>query len=263
MKHPDSFFTTEDDQWFKPTDHTRGPWHEHHCHAGPPCGLIARALQRCLKEYRLTRLTVNLTRPIPHSGFRVTANALREGKTVAHGEAHITDAEDNVCVSASSLHMRAQPITPMPTHKISFGSPENAASGRFPIEKALHNLPAFNGPGVEVRYPPGENGEPGPTIAWMKTVPLLPEEEPTPFERICPLADCGNAFGRNAEAAEINFMNPDLTLLLQRDPEGVWLGTQAQSFWEKDGIGMADALLFDCHGVVGRALQTLLLRPIA
>lgn len=57
-------------------------------------------------------------------------------------------------------------------------------------------------------------------------------------------------------------MNPDLTILLHRDPEGDWLGTQATSYWESNGIGMADALLFDHNGVVGRAIQTLLLRKI-
>ena len=55
-------------------------------------------------------------------------------------------------------------------------------------------------------------------------------------------------------------MNPDLTILLHREPQGEWLGTNSTGYWEDTGIGMADAQLFDESGSVGRALQTLLLR---
>jgi hypothetical protein len=96
----------------------------------------------------------------------------------------------------------------------------------------------------------------------MRTIPLLAGEEPSPFQRICPLADSGNAIGRNAEPDEIGFVNPDLTVVLHRRPEGLWLGSEAVSFWQPTGIGLADALLFDHRGTVGRALQTLLLRPM-
>ena len=47
---------------------------------------------------------------------------------------------------------------------------------------------------------------------------------------------------------------------LHRDPVGEWLGTSASGYWEDNGIGMADAQLFDESGSVGRALQTLLIR---
>lgn len=56
-------------------------------------------------------------------------------------------------------------------------------------------------------------------------------------------------------------MNPDLTIVLHRLPVGEWLGSPAVSRWEPSGIGLADALLFDELGVVGRACQTLLLTP--
>jgi hypothetical protein len=94
----------------------------------------------------------------------------------------------------------------------------------------------------------------------MKTVALLPDEVPSPFQRMCPLADCGNAFGRNADLQQVQFMNTDLTLSLHRDPVGEWLGTQSVGYWQANGIGLADATLYDARGAVGRALQTLLLK---
>ena len=112
---------------------------------------------------------------------------------------------------------------------------------------------------VEMRYPPGDGPGPGPTRAWMRTVPLLADEVPSPFQRICPLADCGNAISRNADPLPLTFVNTDLTILLHRPPVGEWLGMDSVSRWEPNGIGMSDSLLFDDLGPVGRALQVLVI----
>lgn len=254
------FFTTDDNHWFKPTSHTRGPWHPDHCHAGPPTALIARAIENVNPSQRLVRLTVNLIRPVPFAGFSISAEITRQGRTVTTCAATLVDEEQKVCASAIALQMTPQPTNDFPSHHVAYGKHTDATLGRFPIGKTLHDKPSFKGDGVEVKYPEGQNPDPGPTIAWMKTVPLLATETPSPFQRLCPLADCGNAFGRNAEPWEVNFMNPDLTILLHREPQGEWLGTNSTGYWEDTGIGMADAQLFDESGSVGRALQTLLLR---
>ena len=256
---PDCFFT-QDGEFFRPTAHTRGPWDENACHAGPPSGILARAMELALPKKQLCRLTVELLRPVPFSGFRVEAQITRDGKTVSTSKAHLINEEGKTVISATGLHMAPQVIKSRPSHTRSFGKASDATIGNFPIVDTLHGLPAFNGSGVETRYPDGQDSSPGPTTAWLKTVPLLADESPTPFQRICPLADCGNAFGRNAEPQQVAFMNTDLTLLLHRPPQGEWFGTQSVGYWEPNGIGMADALLFDEQGVVGRALQTLLLR---
>jgi len=259
----DSFFTSTDDEWFQPTEHTRGPWDEHACHAGPPTGLLARALERLLPDQRLTRLTVNLQRPIPFAGFRIASAVNRKGRTVSLSAAQLLDGNDKTIITANGMHLTTTDEAGLPRHNPSMGSVAESRPGEFPIKHTLHGKPAFNGNGVQVRYPAGESSSPGPTTAWMKTVPLLSNESPSPFQRICPLADCGNAFGRNAEPADVTFMNTDLTLVLHRDPQGEWLGTQSVGYWEPTGIGLADALLFDETGVVGRAMQTLILRQRA
>lgn len=256
----DSFFTSSNDDWFQPTEHTRGPWDEHSCHAGPPTALLARSIEKLLPEQRLTRLTVNLQRPIPFAGFRVEATIMRRGRTVSLGEAKLLDGQDKVVITAAGMLLATVDEPGLATHSEQFAPLEQASEGLFPITETLHGLPAFNGDGVSVKYPHGQDHTPGGTTAWMKTVPLLSYEEATAFQRICPLADCGNAFGRNADPHDVTFMNTDLTLLLHRDPVGDWLGTRSVGYWEPTGIGMADALLFDEKGAVGRALQSLILR---
>ncbi|MBX2824533.1 MAG: thioesterase family protein [Gammaproteobacteria bacterium] len=264
------FFTTEDGHWFQPTQYTRGPWHPEHCHAGPPTGLLARAAERALltelestggSGHRLTRLTVNLNRPIPFSGFSVEATVVRSGRSVSYTQAQILDTENRICAKAEGLHIQQRSQSSFPSYQSSFGCPADADPGKFPILPKAHPLPAFTD-GVDTRYPDGEDSSPGPTTLWLKTVPLLPSETASAFQRICPLADCGNAIGRNAEVDEVTFINADLTIVLHRDPVGEWLGSQSVGYWEPDGIGMADALLFDEQGAVGRALQCVLLNRL-
>jgi len=254
-----SFFTTDDGNWFTPTEHTRGPWDVQACHAGPPTGLLARAVEQLIPEKRLIRLTIDLLRPIPFAGFQVIASVTRSGRNTAASAASLVNHDGKTVVTATGLHMLEQPPSDYPTHTIKSINPTDAQDGPFPI-KTLHDQPAFNGDGVQVRYPNGEHSGPGPTTVWMKTVPLLETEIPSAFQRICPLADCGNAFGRNAEPSDVSFINPDLTIALHRDPVGDWLGSQSVGFWEATGQGLADALLFDEYGAVGRALQTVLLK---
>jgi hypothetical protein len=56
-------------------------------------------------------------------------------------------------------------------------------------------------------------------------------------------------------------VNADLTINLHREPRGEWFGSRSVSHWQSNGIGLADALIFDEFGPVGRATQTLLLTP--
>lgn len=256
---PASFFTTDDGTWFVGTDAARGPWDVDACHAGPPTAMIARALERVLPDQRLCRLTVELTRPVPMGGFRVDTEVVREGRNVSSTRADLVGRDGEIRVRAGGLHVRQVPPMEVPDAGLPTPDLDEARPGPFPLLSTLHGRPAF-GSHVEVMYPPGEDAGPGPTVMWLRTVPMLPDEVPSPFQRICPLADTGNATSRNAEPDQVRFVNPDLTVALHRDPEGEWLGSSAVSHWQPDGVGLADALLFDRRGPVGRALQTLMLR---
>ncbi len=259
----DSFFTTAGDGWFVPTDHARGPWDPDACHAGPPTALLVRAVEQALPDHRLVRITVDLSRPIPMAGFRIKTEVLRAGRSVAASQAAIVDGDgaERVRASASHVATTSEPLFAATLDNSGVTTPRLAAAepGPFPIRRIGHGQPSFSG-AVELRYPPGEDDGPGATTVWMRTVAILPDEEPSPFQRIAPLADCGNAFSRHAEADEMRFINTDLTIALHRDPVGEWLGSRAVSQWQPSGIGLTDALLFDDEGPVGRALQTLLLR---
>ncbi len=255
-----------DVEWFTPTEHSRGPWDPDGCHAGPPTGLLVRAMEHALPAVRLTRITVDLAKPIPMAGFGVDVEVTRSGRTVAGSCARIVDGEGIVRATAVGLHVAvsAEPVLDMTLDNSGIVTPRlaDSAPGAFPIQRLHHGLASFSGSAVRMRYPAGEGPEPGATTAWMNTAPLLSDETPSPFQRICPLADCGNAFGRHLDPDEMQFVNADLTVVLHRDPVGEWLGSRSVAQWQPSGIGLADAVLFDDHGAVGRALQTLVLRPV-
>ena len=259
----DSFFTVDGDV-FVPTDLARGPWDPEACHAGPPTGLMVRALEAALPELRLARISVDLGRPVPMAGFTVHAEVVRAGRATGNTRVAIVDRDGNERVTATGMHVGVAAVPLFEQRLDSTGVHTtrlaDAVPGEFPIGPFRHGLPGFRN-AVEVRYPDGEDDRPGPTTVWMRSVPLLAGEEPSQFQRICPLADCGNAFSRNAEPWQVQFVNTDLVVALHRDPVGEWLGSRAVSTWQPTGVGLADAVLFDDEGPVGRALQTLLLRP--
>lgn len=258
----DCYFTTPDGDWFQPTDFCRGPWDAAACHAGPPTGLLARASEAAVPHQPLVRITVDLIRAIPHAGFRIATEVIRAGRTVSTTLMRLIDGDGKEVLTARGLHQAfAEPgaLDDVPTTAYTPPPFDEAVTGAFPVGRALHGLPYFRD-SVEVRYNPGERQTAGPKRVWMKTLPLLADEEPSPFQRICPLADCGNAFGRNTDGLDYAFMNTDLTVLLHRAPDGEWFGMDVAGRWEPTGLGMSDALLFDPHGAVGRALQTLLVR---
>jgi Acyl-CoA thioesterase C-terminal domain/Acyl-CoA thioesterase N-terminal domain len=264
---PDTFFTaqrrTDGSEWFSPTELARGPWDPDACHGGPPTGLLVRALEQAMPGMRLARVSVDLGRSVPMVGFTIVAEVTRAGRATANSAATVLGGDGKVRATATGMHLAVAPVPLFEGRLDNLGveTPRLAESvpGAFPVERLAHDQRGFRH-AVETRYPPGEDSTPGLTTVWMRTVPLLPDEEMTPFQRISPLADCGNAFGRHAEPDQVQFINTDLLIALHRDPVGEWMGSRAGSTWQPTGIGLADAQLFDEAGPVGRALQTLLLR---
>ncbi|MCU1387841.1 MAG: hypothetical protein JWL72_1179 [Ilumatobacteraceae bacterium] len=258
-----TFFTIRIDtgghEVFVAEDNARGPWDPTACHAGPPTATLARASERAVPGQRLARLAVDLGRPVPMAGFTIDTAIVRAGRTTSATEMTLRDLDGGVRALARGLHVSARDVIDA-TRGDTFVSPSLAASepGPFPFANTAHALPGFRNAN-ELRYPPGETRDIGPTALWMKTVPLLPDEEMSPFQRICPIADCGNAFGRQGDPIETSFVNADLMIALHRDPVGEWMGMAASGVWQPNGVGLSDSVLFDELGSVGRSIQVLVL----
>ena len=150
----EAFFRANND-WFVGNGASRGPWTADACHAGPVAAVIARALERVVLEKQLTRLTINFRRPIPISGFRVDAEIERDGRSATTAMATLCDEDDQICATASSLHLVTHSYANMPSASVPHPSFEEAKSGEFCGSRALHGLPFFS-TSIDVAYPPGE-----------------------------------------------------------------------------------------------------------
>ncbi|HET6664120.1 MAG TPA: hypothetical protein VFG94_07670, partial [Acidimicrobiales bacterium] len=122
--------------------------------------------------------------------------------------------------------------------------------------------PAFHRTGMEVRFVSGAAAQPGPAKAWFRLRrPVVGDEEPTGVQRAAAAADFGNGVSWVLPPDRWIFVNPDLTLYLARPPQGEWIGLDAVTLPSDLGMALAESAVYDEHGRVGRAAQSLLLQP--
>jgi len=102
----------------------------------------------------------------------------------------------------------------------------------------------------------------GPGQVWMRLRRPLVAGQPTPpLARLAAVADFGNGVSATLPFERFLFINADLTIYLQRPPRGEWIGLDARTLVDGGGTGLAESVLHDEHGVLGRAFQTLVVQP--
>jgi Acyl-CoA thioesterase C-terminal domain len=69
--------------------------------------------------------------------------------------------------------------------------------------------------------------------------------------------DFGNGIATELSWEEHVFINPDLTLYIEREPRGEWVALQSQMRVSPGSVAMAESVLWDQEGRIGRATQAL------
>ncbi len=101
----------------------------------------------------------------------------------------------------------------------------------------------------------------GPCAVWFRlNFPLVAGETPTPYERVAVAADSGNGVSAALDFSKYVFVNCDLTINLFRRPLGEWICLDAHSWYGGNSCGLAESALYDEHGLIGRATQSLAVR---
>jgi exodeoxyribonuclease VII large subunit len=77
------------------------------------------------------------------------------------------------------------------------------------------------------------------------------------LQRALAAADFGNGASAVLDWATQVFINPDLSVHLERDPVGEWVCMDAETTIGADGTGQATSALYDAHGRIGRGVQAL------
>jgi hypothetical protein len=254
-------FYERDGDLFRATELTRGPWDPGAQHAGPPAALLGYALEGLPEadEFQVGRVTFEILRSVPIAPVRVQARVVRPGRRVQMLEAELSDAEGDVLMRARAWRIRTAEVE-LPSEVIVAGDtpppPEEASRAAFFPTGQEHGYHSA----MEVRFVSGEFLEPGPAVVWLRMLqPLVAEEEPTQLQRTLVVADVGNGVSAALDFRRFLFINVDLTVQLERMPEGEWICVDAVTLPQRHGVGTAESVLFDRQGRIGRGLQTLLI----
>jgi hypothetical protein len=237
----------------------RGPWDPNAQHGGAPAALIVRAFEGLpsVEGLALARVTYEFVRPAPIGPVEVRAEIVRPGKRVQLLEASMV-ADGVEVVRARGLRvLRAQAGD---VGGAGGGPPAGPAEGR-PLGFEPPFRPMFAPDSVEIRFVVGSWGT-SPCTAWFRLRrPLVTGETPSPLQHLAAAGDFGNGISAALSWNEYLFINPDLTLYVERPPVGEWIGLDSRTVLAEGGIGTAESVLFDQRGRVGRATQALLVAP--
>jgi hypothetical protein len=254
----DAFYVGDGDR-FVATEHTRGPWSPAHQHGGPPAALMARAVERVAPGLMLTRMTVDLLRPVPIAALTVRTEIVRAGRKVQRVRAFLLAADD-VVAHAVALLIRTQPVVIPPVRTTPMlPAPDSVPPFQFPF---FHDAVGYHH-AMETRMEAAAFGT-GDVTAWMRRrLPLLEDESPSPMQRILIAADSASGVSAILDPARFSFVNSDLTVAVHRPLEGEWIGMRAVTTPQAHGVGLTDTQLFDTHGPLGRVVQSLVIEERA
>jgi hypothetical protein len=250
-----------------PTAISRGPWSPNAQHGGAPSALLAGVLERidAGPPAFTVRLTIDLMRPVPLSPLRIERRVVRPGKKLQIVEASLYDRDTEVA-RATALRLRL--LDPDQQLEPAWSAPEvtrlpppgDASQFRFPRMDS-GELGFWNA--VEMSAVEGQLFVPGPAVVWFHLrVPVVAGEETSPLQRVAAVADFGNGVGSGIDRTRLSFINADLNVTLHRLPVGEWVGLDGTMYPEPTGIGVAETVLHDERGRIGRGVQTVILEEL-
>ncbi len=241
----------------------RGPWDPKALHGGPVAALCAWAAERHDPGPAMfvSRLTVELLRPVPLGHLEVRATTMRPGGRVQWIDVEVRDVDDRLVAAARALRLARYDDAhfdvgdaPVPLSEPMPRSPRD--SPRQPI-----GLPERVGFWManEFRMAAGDWQTPGPGAAWLRlAVPVIAGEEVSPLQRVAAAADFGSGVGNSVRMSSTGTINPELTVHLHRPAEGAWIGLASRAWAHAQGVAMCETELHDEQGPIGRGVQSLL-----
>lgn len=239
----------------------RGPWDPAAQHGGAPAALLIRAFERLASDEGLgiARVTYEFLRPVPVGELTVAAEVVRPGRRARLLEGAIRTDADVEVVRARALEVRSASTGDLPLP--SADPPVGPERGRDGDQRPPYR-PMFAPDAIEIRFVSGTFHGPGPATAWFRLrVPLVDGEEASPLQRLAAAGDFGNGISSSLPWDEYLFINPDLTLYIERVPVGEWICLEAQTTIAPGGAGTAQSILYDRRGRVGSATQALVVAP--
>ncbi|MGA2013381.1 MAG: thioesterase family protein [Solirubrobacteraceae bacterium] len=241
---------------FLATDLALGPWAPGALHGGAPAALLVRAVgaHPLDERLRLARMTYEFVRPVPHGPLSTTVEVIRPGRRVTLLEATLRDGDTEV-VRARALLLRPSELGEPARLPPPFPGPADGEVNDW--HEPGRRM--FATDAMEIRFVQGRFRVPGDSTAWFRLrYPLVAGEPTSPLERLVAASDFGNGIASVLSWDEHLFINPDLTIYVERPPEGEWVALQSQMRVGPGSVAVAESVLWDEYGRLGRATQSLL-----
>jgi Acyl-CoA thioesterase C-terminal domain/Acyl-CoA thioesterase N-terminal domain len=249
-----------DYQKFDPTDGTRSNWTPEIQHGSPPLALLIKLIEELAvgSGLRVGRMTLDILGAIPVTTVRARAWVERPGARISMMAAEMLaprpDGSDRAVARVTAWLLATSDTT-------------DAATDRYPpivegeAEPVPHSWEGAEGYLETVSWrrqktAPGESN-----VVWLSPlVHLVDAEEMTDLQRLAMVVDSANGAGAALDPEQFVFMNTDTTVHLHRLPTGSDFALRARGSIGPDGVGVTTADLFDRHGFIGTAAQTLLVQ---
>lgn len=242
---------------FEPLVPATGSWNRKHQNGVAVGGLLAHAIGAtpARSAMAVTRLTVDILRPVPFQAIETRVRVLRDGARMQLIDAEIL-ADGAVVAKASAMRIRTEATPAIADLPLDLPMPE--ALPARPVTSVLDV-----GHPMETRLARGSIREAGPGAFWTTFNADLVEGLPMPpIARAAMAADVASAPSSIVERGKWSFANVDLSIYFVRPPVGDWLLCDAVTLSDGAGVGLVNTVLADRDGVFGRAHQTLFLAPI-
>jgi hypothetical protein len=248
----------------------RGPWDPGAQHGGAPAAMLMRAFERvdggatgrdasAEGGLAIARVTYELLRPVPLGELRVEVSVVRPGRRVQLLEGSMSTGDGVEVLRARALRVARSPVT---AGDRTGDSPPAGPEAGQESDFADPGVRLFPRDAMEIRFVAGRFYSSGPATAWFRLrVPLVAGEALTGLQRLAAAADFPNGIATELSWDDWVFINPDLTLYVEREPVGEWICLDARMRVSTGGVGQTEAVLYDSGGRVGRSLQSLYVAP--
>jgi Thioesterase-like superfamily len=273
----DAVFVQDGDR-FCPTDLALGPWYPGALHGGAPAALLVHAVNdhTSADGLRLARITYEFVRPVPQARLTVTVEVVRPGRRVTLLDAVLRDGDGTEVTRARALLVRPSDVDPPapPAGGRAAGRVGGRAAARVggppfpgPEQGVRNDWEGRQGRGfatdaMEIRFVKGRFLEPGDAIAWFRLRhPLVGGRPIHPLESVAAASDFGNGIAAVLDWDEHVFINPDLTVYIERPPVDEWVALESQTRIEAGSVGVAESVMWDRRGRIGHAIQSLVIGP--
>lgn len=260
------YLPTDDPNTYESTQLANAGWYDEGQHGGALAALICGHIEAVptLTPMQVSRFTMDLFRVVPLVPLTLETEVIREGKRIQAIVVRVLSPQGIELTRAMVQRIRLETIgLPEGVHEkptshprpVSLEMADTRTWGHGPEDKTM-----FHRNAIEIREIEGGFHTTAGGSLWMRVVkPIIAGLEITPLQRLVVPADFCNGVSRLTLDPTWLFMNPDLSVNVNRLPVGEWVALDAESSYAPTGRGVATGTLWDERGYLGRSTQTLYL----